>query len=218
MAAFQDGLLREAVAFAPTTVLRSLADVIGTGEWPEVSLYLLGGQVLGGVLVRVGADHGQDVVVLADPHTGRFGYVLLANVVAVEVRAPERFQDVLTEGRLAQPVTGEPVTLLALRREFAPSAGFPLDVDWGALPDSGPAPANLDRLLRGLRELVDDVCADEMGRQAWARIRTMSVAHRSDVRLSVERAPDGLVVLADLAVALPRDLTGQLRRQFNELL
>jgi hypothetical protein len=57
-----------------------------------------------------------------------------------------------------------------------------------------------------------------MGRQAWARIRTMSVAHRSDVRLSVERAPDGMAVLADLAVALPRDLTGQLRRQVNELL
>jgi hypothetical protein len=57
-----------------------------------------------------------------------------------------------------------------------------------------------------------------MGRQAWARIRMMSVAHRSDVRLSVERAPDGMAVLADLAVALPRDLTGQLRRQVNELL
>jgi hypothetical protein len=215
MAALQDGLLREAVALAPATVLRSLD---GTGERPEVSLYLLGGQVLSGVLVRIGADHGQDVVVLADPQTDRFGYVLLASVVAVEVRAPERFQDVLTEGRLAQPLTGAPVTLLALRREFAPSAGFPLDVDWGALPDSGPVLANLDRLLRGLREVADDVCADEMGRQAWAQIHTMSVAHRSDVRLSVERAPDGLAVLADLAVALPRDLTGQLRRQVNDLL
>jgi hypothetical protein len=216
MTASQDGLFRQAVALAPAAVLRSLAT--GPDDPPEVSIYLSGGQVLGGRVVRIGTDHGQEVAVLVDPRTGQLGYVLLASVVAVEVRAAERYQDVLTEGRLAPPVTGPPVTLLALRREFAPSPEFPLDVDWRALPDSGAAMANLDRLLRALRDCVGDVCADEMGRQAWARIRTLTVAHQPDAPLSIEQVSDGLAVHANLVAALPRDLTVELRRQLNALL
>jgi hypothetical protein len=170
------------------------------------------------VPVRTGADHGQDVVVLADPRAGQIGYALLASVVAVEVCAPQRFQDVLTNGRLARPVSGEPVTKLALRREFPPSPGFPVDVDWATLPDSGPVLANLDRLLHGLRDIAGEVCADELGRRAWAPIRTLAVAHQPGARPTVEPVPDGLSVRADLAAALPRDLTGELRRQLNALL
>lgn len=145
---------------------------------------------------------------------------MLADVVAVEVPNPERFQDVLTQGRLPRPSIGEPVTKLALRREFTPSPQFPVAVDWAALPDCAPVLANLDRLLRGLREIVGEVCADEVGRQAWARIGTVTVAHHPDAppSPSIQPVPDGLSVRADLAVALPRDLTGQLRGQLNTLL
>ncbi len=216
MTASQNGLFRQVVALAPAAVLRSLA--AGSDEPPEVSVCLSSGQVLGGRLVRVGTDHGQEVAVLADARTGQLCYLLLGNVVAVEVPAAERYRDVLTEGRLAPPVTGEPITLLALRREFAPSPQFPLEVDWRALPGSDAALANLDRLLRTLRDCVGDVCTDEMGRQAWARIRTLTVAHQSDASLSIEQAPDGLAVHADLVAALPRNLNDELRRQLNELL
>ncbi len=96
MSAPLDGLLHAAVALAPAAVLRLLADLAGAAERPEVSVHLSGVQVLGGVPVRVGADEGARVVVLADQHTGRLGYVLLASVVAVEVPAPQRYQDVLT--------------------------------------------------------------------------------------------------------------------------
>jgi hypothetical protein len=79
-------------------------------------------------------DRGSEVAVLADPETSRLGYALLSSVVAVEVRNPVPFQDVLTGGRLPLPVTGEPVTPLALQRELAPAEEFPLDV-----PVPGPA-------------------------------------------------------------------------------
>jgi hypothetical protein len=219
MPAYQDGLLREAVAMAPSAVLRSLADTAaGSAERPSVRVHLTGGQVLGGVVVRVGDDHGERVAVLSEPRTGQFSYLLLAGVVAVEVLAPERVQDVLTDGRVAPPVDGEPVSLLALRREFASSPEFPLDVDWRALPDDGAARVNLDRILRGLRDVVGEVRADELGRQAWARIATVTVAHRPDAGLSVEAVPSGLAVRADLLAAQPRDVTGELRRQLNVLL
>jgi hypothetical protein len=213
-----DGLMRVAVALTPTTLLRRLADAASPGEPPEVSVHLSGGQVLDGLLVRIGSDHGQDVVLLVDPRGGQLRYVLVANVAAVEVRGPERFQDVLTEGRLPQPVTGEPVTKLALRRGFAPSEGFPVEVDWEALPDSSAQLANLDRLLRGLREIARDVCADEIGRQAWGRIRTLRVAHHEGAKATVQRVSGGLLVHADLTAALPRDLTADLGRQINALL
>jgi hypothetical protein len=218
MTAPEDGLFRQAVALAPATVLRSLAEAAGADGWPEVSVYLSSGQVLGGVPVRTGEDRGQDVVVLADARTGQVGYALLANVIAVEVRAPERVRDVLTGGRLAPPVSGVPVTKLALRREFPPSPEFPLHVDWAAVPDSAVALANLDRLLRGLREVAGEVRADEVGRRAWAPVRAVSVAHLAGARPMVEAAPDGLAVRADLTAALPRDVAGELRRQVNALL
>jgi hypothetical protein len=211
----EHGLPQVAVAMAPATVLRRLADA---GAAPDVSVHLAGGSVLAGRPVRVGSERGQEVVVLAGGRGGHLGYALLSSVVAVEVREPERFQDVLSDGRLPRPVTGEPVTRLALRREFAPTEELPLGVDWEALPDSAPALANLDRLLRALREIAGQVRADEMGRQAWARIRVLRVGHRDGARLSVQSVPDGLSVEADLTAALPRDLGGELGRQVDALL
>jgi hypothetical protein len=212
----RDGLSQLAEALAPATVLRRLAD--GAGEAPEVGLHLAGGQVLAGRPVRVDTDRGQEVVVLAGGRGGPLTYALLASVVAVEVREPERVQDVLTGGRLPPPVTGELVTRLALRRDFVPGDEFPLQVDWASLPDSAPGLANADRLLRGLRDVARGVGADELGRQAWAAIRALRVVHRDGAALSVRRAPDGLLVEADLAAALPRDLAGELGRQINAVL
>jgi hypothetical protein len=203
----EHGLSQVAVVMAPATLLRRLAEA---GAAPDVSVHLAGGSVLAGRPVRVGTDRGQEVVLLAGGPGGHLGYALLSSVVAVEVREPERFQDVLSDGRLAPPMTGEPVTRLALRREFAPTEEFPLSVDWEAQPESAAAMANLDRLLRELREVADQVRADEMGRQAWARIRVLRVAHRDGARLSVQAGPDGLSVEADLTGALPRDLRGEL--------
>lgn len=214
----QDRLSQLAPALAPATVLRRLTDAGTAGEAPEVSVHLSGGQVLGGRPVRVDADRGQDVVLLSTARGEQLTYALLANVVAVEVHGPERFQDVLTEGRLPKPVTGEPVTRLALRRDFSPSEEFPVQVDWAALPDSAPELANLDRLLRALRQIVRDLCADDMGRQAWGRIHTLQVAHHGGTNPSVVPVPDGLLVRADLSAALPRDLAGELRRQIDALL
>jgi hypothetical protein len=168
----EHGLSQLAVVMAPATLLRRLADA---GAAPDVSVHLAGGSVLAGRPVRVGSDHGQEVVLLAGGRSGQLGCALLSSLVAVEVREPERFQDVLSEGRLPPPMTGEPVTRLALRREFAPTEEFPLWVDWEAQPDTPPALANLDRVLRGLRDIAVDVRADEMGRQAWARIRVLRV-------------------------------------------
>lgn len=214
----QDRLTQLASALAPATVLRRLADAGSAGRAPEVSVHLAGGQVLGGRPVRVESDRGQEVVLLVAARGDHFTYVLLANVVAVQVHEPERFQEVLTEGRLAQPVTGEAVTRLALRRDFSPSEEFPLEVDWAALPDSATELANLERLLRALQEVAREVCADEMGRRAWARIRTLQVAHHAGARPSMLTVPDGLLVQADLSAALPRDLAGELGRQIDALL
>ena len=214
----EEGLSRAAVPLAPSTVLRRLAESGTSGDLPEVSVHLVGGQVLNGLPVRVGDDRGQEVVVLAGAAGAHLGYAVLADVVAVVVRDPERVQDLLTDGRLPQPAAGEPVTRLALRREFAPSEDFHVDVDWSALPDSEPALSSLARLLHALREIAASVCADEMGRGAWTRIGTLRVAHRDGARLSVERVGDGMSVYADLTAALPRDLTGELDRQINAML
>jgi hypothetical protein len=46
----------------------------------------------------------------------------------------------------------------------------------------------------------------------------VTVDHRPGAPLSVEAAPSGLAVRADLIAALPRDVTGELRRQLNVLL
>ncbi len=206
------------LALAPANVLRTLAGVATDGEAPRLTVHLSGGHVLVGGLVAVGADRGSDVVVLADPETGRLGYALLANVVAVEVLNPELFRDLLSGGRLPLPQAGEPVTQFALRREFAPTREFPVDVDWHALDGSDLALGNLASLLRGLREAVAQVRADEMGKRAWEQVRTLRVEHHAGAVLSVLPVADGLSVRADLSAALPRALAGELFRKISALL
>lgn len=213
-----DPLVKEAVALAPETVLRTLASVAAGDVPPFVTARLAGGHVLEGGLVTVGVDRGRDVVVLADPETGRLGYALLSSVVAVELRNPGPFRDLLTGGRLPLPQAGEPVSRLALQREFAPGSDFPVDVDWAAVAGSGPVLGNLAILLRGLREAVVSVRADEMGEQAWARVRTLRVEHHAGSPLSVLPTADGLAVQADLTAALPRALQGELVRKISALL
>jgi len=123
-----DALVKAAVPLAPETVLRTLAGVAADTP-PFVTLHLSGGQILDGALVTLGADRARDVLVLADPETGRLGYVLLSSVIAVELRDAAPFRDLLTGGRVPLLQVGEPVTRLALRREFAPTEEFPVDVD-----------------------------------------------------------------------------------------
>jgi hypothetical protein len=216
VSSLDDPLVKAAVPLAPETVLRTLASAGGAP--PVLTVRLSGGHVLGGGLVAVGADRGTDVLVLADPETGRLGYALLSSVVAVELREPERFQDLLTGGRVPLPQEGEPVTRLALQREFAPTQEFPVDVDWAALTGSGLMAGNLASLLRGLRDAVARVRADDMGRQAWARIRVLRVEHHPGSPLTVLPAADGLAVRADLAAALPRALADQITVKISDLL
>jgi hypothetical protein len=145
-------------------------------------------------------------------------YLRMRDVVSAGVLAVERFRDVLSGGALPVPVSGEPVSRLALRREFTPSAELPPRLDWEALPDSAAATANLGALLAGLRQAVETVRVDELGRQAWAEVATVRVEHREAQSLSMRRTPDGLVVAADLTVALPRGLAAEISRQINAAL
>jgi hypothetical protein len=220
MTAPGDELSRAVAALAPAGVLRLLAQVV-TGEAdepPMVTLHLSGGHVLDGALVRVGAERGDESVVLTDQQTGRLTYVLLDNVIAVDVRNPRPFQDVLTGGRLPQPQAGEPVSSLALQRAFAPTVDFPVRIDWDALDRSAPLMGNLERVLTGLRQAIEQVRIDEFGRQTWAQVRLVRVEHRAATALSVQRAGDELLVAADLLAALPRTVTDVLYREISSLL
>lgn len=219
--------MNTAVPFTPVGVLRLLAgaDRAPGADPPIVAVHVSGGATLSGALVAVGADGGSETLVLADRQTGRLGYAATASVVAVELHNPAPFQDLLTGGRVPPPQVGEPVSRLALRREFAPAAddGFPLAVDWTALPDSDRLTANLAVLLRGLREAVAKVRADEMGRRAWSEIGVLRVEHRTGVPLSVSRGqgePDRgeLSVYADLSAALPRAADRDLYQKISALL
>jgi hypothetical protein len=213
-----DPLVKAAVPLAPETVLHALASV-EPGDVPALLVVrLAGGHVLEGGLVTVGADRGNDVVVLADPRTGQLGYAPLSGVVAVELRNPQPFQDLLTGGRLPLPRAGEPVTRLALQREFAPTQEFPVLVDWAALTGSGLMTASLATLLRGLREAVAQVRADEMGQRAWAQVAAVRIEHHPGSPLTVAPIADGLAVQADLTAALPRALPDELARKISALL
>jgi hypothetical protein len=91
-------------------------------------------------------------------------------------------------------------------------------VDWSALDGSGPRLENLALLLRGLRDAADALSADDMGRQAWAQVRTLRVEHHARSPLTVLATSDGLAVQADLSAALPRTLPKILAEELNALL
>lgn len=93
----------------------------------------------------------------------------------------------LAAGRVPLPTAGEPVTRLQLQREFAPADDFPVHADWAALDGSDAVLGNLAMVLRGLREAVAQVRADEMGRRAWEQVRVTPRAGRAVEDLRQER-------------------------------
>jgi hypothetical protein len=219
-------LAAKAVPLAPDTVLRALAGVSTgddeVGERPVVRLRIASGHVVEGRLIGVGADHAEEVVVLGCPADRQppdeAVYLRMSDVVSAGVWHAERYRDVLSGGALALLPSGEPVSRLELRRRFAPAADLPLRLDWDTLPDSASVTANLAALLDALRRAVDAIQVDELGRQAWAGVAAVRAEHRPGAQLTVARGPDGLLVAADLAVALPRGLAGELGRQLNAAL
>lgn len=213
-------LARSLVALTPANVIVQLAGLAAAveGEPPVLSVHLASGQVLEGALIRVDADRGTDVLVLAGPQTGRLAYAPLANVAAVEVSNPEPFRDVLTGGRLPAPLAGGPVTRLMLQREFPATQEFPLHIDWAALDGSDLLLGNAARLLRALREAVAQVRSDEMGRLAWEQVTALRVEHQPGTGLAVALASGGLVVRADLSAALPRGLPDEVFNKLSALL
>jgi hypothetical protein len=103
---------------------------------------------------------------------------LIFDLALGKIAGPVLHQGTIAE--VAGPVVRYLVALapgLADEREFPPSAEFPLQVDWAALPGSGAVLANLARLLAGLREATRQARADEMGRRAWAQVRALQVTH-----------------------------------------
>jgi hypothetical protein len=213
-------LARSLVALTPASVIEQLGGLAAAaeGDPPLLGVDLASGQVLDGALMRVGADRGTDVLVLAGSRTGRLGYAPLANVAAVELRNPGPFQDVVTGGRLPPPPAGGAVTRLALQREFPSTREFPLHIDWAALDGSGLLPGNAARLLRAVREAVAQVRSGEMGREAWEQVHGLRVEHHAGAGLAVVPAPDGLAVRADLSAALPRALSDDFFRKISALL
>ena len=219
-------LVAKAAMLAPDAMLRALA-AASTGtelqERPVVRLRLSSGHVEEGRLIGVGADRAEEVVVLGSPaHRYQLPeeaiYLRMRDVVSAGVFEAERFRDVLSGGVLPLPVDGEPVSRLALRREYAPTDELPLQVDWHGVPESAEATAALAGLLATLREAIAQICGDELGRQAWTAVATVRVEHRPGEILAVQRTPDGLVVSADLTAALPRRLDGEVSRQLNAVL
>jgi hypothetical protein len=213
-------LARSLVALTPASVIQQLGGLTAAteGEPPLLSVHLASGQVLDGALMRVDADRGTDVLVLADSRTGRLAYAPLVNVTAVELRNPEPFRDVVTGGRLPAPLGGESVTRLTLQREFPSTREFPLRIDWAALDGSDLLLGNVARLLRALREAVAQVRSDEMGREAWEQVHALQMEHHAGAGLAVMPAPDGFAVRADLSAALPRALSDDLFRKISALL
>jgi hypothetical protein len=216
----RNDLARSLVALTPASVIQQLGGltVAAEGEPPLLSIHLASGQVLDGALMRVDADRGTDVLVLADSRTGSLAYAALGNVAAVELRNPEPFLDVITGGRLPSPLGGGPVTRLTLQREFPSTREFPLRIDWVALDGSDLLLGNAARLLRALREAVAQVRSDEMGRDAWEQVHVLRVEHLAGAGLTVILAPDGLAVRGDLSAALSRALSDELFRKISALL
>ncbi|GAA4724272.1 hypothetical protein [Phytohabitans rumicis] len=219
-------LVAKAALLAPEAVLRALAAAsAGTelSERPVVRLRLSSGHVEEGRLIGVGTDRTEEVVVLGAPaHRYQLPeqavYLRMRDVVSAGVFEAERFRDVLSGGALPLPVDGDPVSRLALRREYAPTDELPVHVEWDAVPGSPEATANLAALLAALREAVSRVRADETGQRAWSAVATVRVEHRPGEILAVRRTPDGVVVSADLTAALPRRLDGEVGHQLDAVL
>ncbi|HKS98860.1 MAG TPA: hypothetical protein VJT31_04950 [Rugosimonospora sp.] len=219
-------LAAKAAALAPDTVLQILASAtigVAVDQRPVVRLWIAAGHVVEGRLLGVGAERGDEVVVIGvqaarHQRLDEVVYLRMRDVISAGVLAPEQFRDVLSGGVLPLASAGRPVSRLALRREYASMHDLPLRLDWAAMPDPPAATANLAALLAALHGAVSAVRADDLGRAAWAAVTTVRVEHRVGEPLGIERSPGELLVVVDLTAALPRGLDAEIARRLNTVL
>jgi hypothetical protein len=189
-----------------------------------VTVQLSGGHSVTGGLVAVDNDRDQEVAVLTTAYELRnpvdhLVYFLVRDVVAVAVHTPGRVRDVLSAGALPSPDSGEPVSRLQLRREFAPTDRFPLEIRWDTVPDTPGGLASLRRILVALRGAADSAQKDELGRRAFAQVSALRVEHAPGQALSVgQDGPGVIAVRTDLTAALPRGLDSDVEQRLHGVL
>jgi hypothetical protein len=122
-------------------------------------------------------------------------YLALDAVEAIVVQHATEHLALLSDGAVQSPPTTDPPARLAISHELrqlcadlSALVGVPITgaISWETLPAQPAARTNLATVIATLRAVLDDLCADALGREAIAtQIASIVLAHspRSSARL-----------------------------------
>jgi len=172
---------------------RAVAQADG-GALPRVRV-TLGSHVFAGVPARIEERRSEPWLVLVD--RDEVAYVPLRSITSVVV---EHFE---------APVAAEPASRLALertRKELEANAGWSvaLAIEWPAQTSEDDR-RSIAALLEALRKILATLTSDELGRQAVAGVKRITLVPRAGRELSVTRHDTSLAITVGMAADL-RDL------------
>ncbi len=167
---------------------------------PLATFYLRSGSQLSGWVLATHTEHSQMLVLLqlTSPQPDvppSVAYLALDAVEAIVVQQAEQHLALLSDGAVQAPPRGEAPARLAVSREWrqlcadlSTLVGVPIvgEIAWETLPSHPAARTNLATVIATLRAVLDDLCADALGRETiGTQIASIVLAHspRSSARL-----------------------------------
>lgn len=172
-----------------------------TESLASVRVVLASGYCMDGIPTDIDAK-GQAVLLL---HDGDVAYLDAATVVAVQVRNPGQFMELITDGNYFQPPADKTPSLLALKRSFL-GAQERLHSEWGIalkceLLDgemTERAKYGLYQFLESLVQTLTKIGSDGEGKAALETLEEIEILASGQSDFDVERTSKGLTFQLDL--------------------
>lgn len=196
---------------------------------PLLTVRTTNGTAVTGLLLK--SNRTTALIALSDDQgkvSGRLHYQGISDVSSVELHHPMQLERLLmeTSDSTSSEDPGDKQELNA--DEVATSATeqmnkqLPTTTEWiierATFPENDRTTANLRDLLDMFKSALSKLCDDDIGREAWAEIATVSVASKKDRTIKLSRRGDKLNIEVDLEKSGHSWTRQRLERELNHLL
>ena len=214
-------------ARSPLVVLQRLVEARVRDRAPAVDVFTVDGHCFSGWAVKLEAERGgqpENLLLQGMDSSGRpsedLVYLSVARIAAVRVQAGGTYARVLSFGELGFGAGETGPSRLELKREFqSVSEKLQTELRLTLTLEAGDAiHLTVRAIARAMPAAIAPELRDEVGRQAWTKIRALQIGHATGATLGARREGDVLRLTGDLTRALPEPLAAGLNVLLNSLL
>ncbi|UDL06345.1 hypothetical protein [Marinobacter sp. CA1] len=184
-------------------------DALSPGKPPLLTLHTANGMAVTGLLLK--SNGTTALIALSDENSnvsGRLRYQSISDVSSVEIHHPTQLECLLMRNNdgtanqdpgTEQELNAEEVAATATKQM---NSQLQTDTEWlidhATFTENDRTAVNLRDLLDMIRSVLSKLCDDEVGRDAWSEIASVSIVSKKDRTIKVSRRENKLSIEVDL--------------------